>query len=73
MAKRVESQECKGRRGVYHITQCLSLSDRGTSDMPPRPPQMDMARKAESDAELIRLQNEEMERQWQKRSARAAP
>merc|ERR1719217_469204 len=30
---------------------------------------MDMARKAESDAELIRLQNEEMERQWQKRYA----
>merc|ERR1740138_1502284 len=28
---------------------------------------MDMARKAESDAELIRMQNEEMERQWQKR------
>merc|ERR1719213_1206660 len=30
---------------------------------------MDMARKAESDAELIRLQNEEMERQLQKRYA----
>merc|ERR1719352_223024 len=28
---------------------------------------VEMARKAESDAELIRMQNEEMERQWQKR------
>merc|ERR1719352_1384817 len=30
---------------------------------------VEMARKAESDAELIRMQNEEMERQWQKRYA----
>ncbi|CAD7945747.1 unnamed protein product [Amoebophrya sp. A120] len=31
---------------------------------------MDMNRKAESDAELVRLQNEEQERQWQKKFAK---